>query len=249
MTRDAAALLFFSCLLLPSTLASSGDRAAVFQACVSRCEQEICYPPKGPVSLPLALRLTQWTCTGECQYTCMHAITDHAVSTRDYVHQYYGKWPFWRFAGMQEPASVLFSVLNLCAHLQGLRTANRVIPSSHPIKIFYVGWGVVNVNAWVWSAVFHTRGTVTRFQSESQEIDHPGRYSSNRKIRLFLRRASNSLFIILHHRSSLPLVRPTTTSGHISFLNPKIPFTNFMGCDLSTGLYLPCLLPDSPPSV
>ena len=169
MPRNTAALFLLICFLLPSTsLASYGDRAPVFQTCISQCEQRKCNPSTGPVTLPLALRLTRWACADECRYSCMHIITDHAVSTHDSVHQYYGKWPFWRFAGMQEPASVMFSVLNLLAHIQGLSTANRVIPSTHPMKSYYLGWGVINVNAWVWSAVFHTRGTTTCSRSTAQ---------------------------------------------------------------------------------
>eukprot|EP00967_Tisochrysis_lutea_P110172 scaffold172089_cov17-Tisochrysis_lutea.AAC.1 len=34
--------------------------------------------------------------------------------------KYYGKWPFQRLLGMQEAASVLFSLANLCAHVYGL---------------------------------------------------------------------------------------------------------------------------------
>ncbi|PAV23399.1 Per1 [Pyrrhoderma noxium] len=55
------------------------------------------------------------------------------------VLQYYGKWPFWRFMGMQEPSSVVFSMGNL----------------------FMLLWSVVSMNAWVWSAVFHTRDMPT----------------------------------------------------------------------------------------
>ena len=244
MTRRAAAVLLFSCLLLPSTTqASSGDRAPVFQVCISRCEQQLCHAPTGPVTLPLALRLTRWTCTDECRYTCMHTITDHAISTDDDVHQYYGKWPFWRLAGMQEPASVLFSVLNLCAHIQGLKTANRVIPSTHPMKVYYLGWGFVNVNAWIWSAVFHTRGTYIVFSQTHKEINQHSRYPNNRETRLLLRRTSDSVFTILHRHSSLPPVRSTSaTCGRAQVPVPTILFTNAMGCDMSDPLPLPCLL-------
>jgi len=92
----------------------------------------------------------------------MHNITDKAIEVHDNVYQYYGKWPFWRFAGMQEPASVLFSLLNLWGHVKGLRAANGLIPETHPMRRYYLGWGLVNVNAWIWSAVFHIRGNCLR---------------------------------------------------------------------------------------
>ncbi|KAF8528160.1 Per1-like protein [Hysterangium stoloniferum] len=151
-------LLFSTIFLFASIItASSGDRHSTFTDCVSQCESKKCLPPTGPITLPLALRVTRWTCRDECRYVCMHSITDQAISAHEPVHQYYGKWPFWRFLGIQEPASVLFSLLNLWGHVHGFRRARRVIPKTHPMRKYYLGWGVVNVNAWIWSAVFHTR--------------------------------------------------------------------------------------------
>lgn len=162
--------LLVSLLLSVTASASSGDRSDIFQACVSRCETELC---KGSSTLPLALRLTRWTCSDDCRYTCMHAITDHSVHSReDRVHQYFGKWPFWRFAGMQEPASVLFSLFNLWAHIQGFKMARAKISQNHPMRWYYLGWGLVNINAWCWSAVFHTRGAaVVRVEVEIADND------------------------------------------------------------------------------
>ncbi|KAG2020983.1 PER1 [Coprinopsis cinerea AmutBmut pab1-1] len=84
-------------------------------------------------------------------------MVDNAISSGKKVHQYYGKWPFWRFAGMQEPASVVFSVLNFMAHLSGYRKIKRALPNSHPMKPYYILWAVCSMNAWLWSSVFHTR--------------------------------------------------------------------------------------------
>jgi len=42
----------------------------------------------------------------------MHSIMDKVFEKGEPVQQYYGKWPFWRLLGMQEPASLLFSTLN-----------------------------------------------------------------------------------------------------------------------------------------
>ncbi|RXW22913.1 hypothetical protein EST38_g2960 [Candolleomyces aberdarensis] len=87
----------------------------------------------------------------------MHSITAKAISSGRPVQQYYGKWPFWRYAGMQEPASVVFSVFNLWAHWKGFKTIKRRLPKDHPMKKLYLGWAVLSMNAWIWSAVFHTR--------------------------------------------------------------------------------------------
>ncbi|OCH88239.1 Per1-like protein [Obba rivulosa] len=141
--------------LVGSVLSSSGDRAEQFQTCVAVCQSRSCR--QGMYALPLALRLTRWTCIDDCKYKCMHMLTDQAVEARTKIHQYYGKWPFWRFAGMQEPASVAFSLLNLLAHVRGYRLVQRKVPEGHPLKGYYKTFALVSMNAWVWSSVFHTR--------------------------------------------------------------------------------------------
>ncbi|KAJ2936080.1 hypothetical protein H1R20_g1015, partial [Candolleomyces eurysporus] len=111
----------------------------------------------GSKPIPLSLYLTRWSCQDDCKYTCMHSITAKAISSGRPVQQYYGKWPFWRYAGMQEPASVVFSVFNLWAHWKGFKTVKRRLPNDHPMKKLYLVWAVLSMNAWIWSAVFHTR--------------------------------------------------------------------------------------------
>lgn len=86
-------------------------------------------------------------------------LTDFALETGVRVEQYYGKWPFWRFAGMQEPASVVFSIANLLMHVLGMDWLRRGVHPTHPMKPFYLIWAYLSINAWVWSAVFHTRDT------------------------------------------------------------------------------------------
>jgi hypothetical protein len=88
----------------------------------------------------------------------MHMLTDFAAESGVRMQQYYGKWPFWRYAGMQEPASVAFSIANLLMHVLGADWLRRGVHPAHPMRPFYLTWAYVSVNAWVWSAVFHTRG-------------------------------------------------------------------------------------------
>ncbi len=69
--------------------------------------------------------------------------------------QYFGKWPFTKFFYMQEPASVLFSLMNLVTHVQGLRRIGSV-------KGFKYRWLLMTVSlsgilAWVSSMIFHAR--------------------------------------------------------------------------------------------
>jgi post-GPI attachment to proteins factor 3 len=72
--------------------------------------------------------------------------------------QFHGKWPFHRFLGMQEPASVLFSLGNLYAHYQGLNSKVRPqIPASYGLRPYYEALAYVGMASWIASAVFHTR--------------------------------------------------------------------------------------------
>jgi len=137
-------------------LSSAGDRSKEFKDCLSYCGATQCGPQSSP--LPLVLRLTRWTCTDNCKYTCMHQLTTERIDSGTKILQYYGKWPFWRFAGMQEPASVAFSLLNLWAHWRGASKIRREIPDANPLKSYYLWWSFASINTWIWSAVFHTRG-------------------------------------------------------------------------------------------
>ncbi|KAF9407439.1 hypothetical protein BGZ94_002697, partial [Podila epigama] len=150
-------LLLLACLS-PIAWASSGDRAPEYKYCVETCNLNICENPTLTRSLPLILRLTQWTCLDNCRYECMHKITQRALETdSDKIHQYHGKWPFVRFAGMQEPASVLFSVLNGYMHFRGWAMIRRTVPKTYSMRSLYLGYGLVGMNTWLWSAVYHSR--------------------------------------------------------------------------------------------
>jgi len=145
--------------LIGTAAASSGDRSSNFQNCVIGCSANVC---QSSSTLPFTLQITRWTCTDDCKYSCMHAITDRAIQQGDPIEQYFGKWPFWRLGGMQEPASVAFSLLNLWFYARGAREIRRRIPDEHPMKSYYFAWSLVSVNAWIWSSVFHTRGEWSR---------------------------------------------------------------------------------------
>ncbi|KAJ3788718.1 Per1-like protein [Lentinula aff. detonsa] len=144
--------------ILSSVYASAGDRAHDFQRCTFMCDNREC-KNHSPTPLPLALRITKWTCLDNCKYNCMHEITINLTAAGKRPLQYYGKWPFIRVAGMQEPCSVLFSLFNLWVHFQGYSRIQKMIPRIHPLKTYYLVWSVASMNTWIWSAVFHTRDT------------------------------------------------------------------------------------------
>ncbi|EPQ28085.1 uncharacterized protein PFL1_04412 [Pseudozyma flocculosa PF-1] len=71
--------------------------------------------------------------------------------------QYHGKWVFVRFLGAQEPLSVIFSLLNLRVQLKALLMFRKQLPDAFPLKLVYIIHTLISINAWLWSAVFHTR--------------------------------------------------------------------------------------------
>ncbi|KAM3413539.1 Post-GPI attachment to proteins factor 3 [Cercospora zeina] len=106
-------------------------------------------------------RLLFWTCPSECDYACQHIITDQRLS-RDPpylspVVQFHGKWPFYRLFGMQEPASVLFSLLNFLAHQHGISKIKDKIPARYGLRKYYLGFGYFGLASWIFSMIFHTR--------------------------------------------------------------------------------------------
>jgi hypothetical protein len=66
-----------------------------------------------------SLRLLQWSWVDNCRYECMHQVVAARLRRGAPVQQYHGKWPFVRVLGVQEPASVLFSLANLAGYLIG----------------------------------------------------------------------------------------------------------------------------------
>ena len=71
--------------------------------------------------------------------------------------QFHGKWVFIRVLGMQEPLSVLFSIMNLAVHIRYLPRLRRMVPDVFPLKMVYLAHGLISANAWFWSAIFHAR--------------------------------------------------------------------------------------------
>ncbi|GAB7366423.1 hypothetical protein MBLNU230_g8220t1 [Neophaeotheca triangularis] len=140
-------------------LASIGDRLPEFKACVQDCLTTNCHSSGPPI--PLHHRILLWTCPSECDYTCQHITTDARLS-RDPpylapIQQYHGKWPFQRFLGLQEPFSVLFSLLNYLAHDWGISQLKQKVPASYGLRRYYLGFGYCGLLSWVASMVFHAR--------------------------------------------------------------------------------------------
>jgi len=144
-------------ILLSYVKGSKGDIDYRYNECLDVCKIDVC--DKNPPKLSLSLRLTFWSCEADCKYQCMFKNVREREVNGEPVVQYYGKWPFYRFLGMQEPASVLFSFFNLYMHIVGLKRMNKVTPKNYYLHNIYTINSIVGMYSWVASMIFHTRDT------------------------------------------------------------------------------------------
>ncbi|KNE72766.1 hypothetical protein AMAG_17094 [Allomyces macrogynus ATCC 38327] len=134
------------------------DRSAHFHAGHFTFTRDHVATWPGTCSLSPILRITQWDCGDDCQYLCTRA---HAAATNA-EHQYHGKWAFRRLFGLQEPASVLFSLLNGWQHFRGLRRVSHLrpwTPAGTKGRTWVLVYAVASLHLWLWSVLFHARDT------------------------------------------------------------------------------------------
>lgn len=158
----SALLLLLLCLCADVGSASPGDQSAEYKSCLRRCRGANCTLERQDAfraNQPWYLALLRWDCADECRHDCMWQAVDRLQANGSPVPQFHGKWPFWRFYGIQEPASVVFSILNGVFHVWMWRKFRKVVPPSAPHYIIWKGQAVLSINAWFWSAVFHARDT------------------------------------------------------------------------------------------
>ena len=149
------------------------DVTYVTGGCVEGCRNG---GPKDGGAAPdfdLGMKLTGWTCQTDCKYRCMHTLQTIRRSEGLPPAKFYGKWSFTRVFGVQEIVSTLASLANMGVHLwfiPSVYAAARNRKSGAPTEATSAGPGsalartwlvnaAINANAWLWSAVFHTRDT------------------------------------------------------------------------------------------
>lgn len=59
-----------------------------------------------------------------------------------HAQQYYSKWPFWRFVGMQDPAVVAFLLANLLIHVFRANWHLHGMHPTHLMRLFSHGYGL-----------------------------------------------------------------------------------------------------------
>lgn len=220
LTRSGWLLGLFTVLALllavSNVSASSGDRHPVFQSCLQACRTAQCPADNSRQLLPFnehpTLWLMRWTCTDECAYRCTHSFTNN-LSIKEGIHQFYGKWPFWRFLGCQEPASVLFSIGNGWTHYQGLRKVVKRVSDRCGLKKWMIGLALIQMNTWFWSAVFHTRGEPSRASQIRTRANVCCRPPTHRKTRLLFSVPHHHVHAALHAPSILPPLCATASSS------------------------------------
>ncbi|XP_012262614.1 post-GPI attachment to proteins factor 3 [Athalia rosae] len=154
---------FISCLLIVlafifGATCSNGDRAQFYKECLQRCNIRNCTADlEYKISPPIELKLLSWTCDDDCRYNCMWKTVEYFTSHGSRVPQFHGKWPFVRMLGLQEPASVFFSVLNFLAHFMMYKRFRKEVRPSNPMYSAWTYFSVVCMNGWMWSTVFHAR--------------------------------------------------------------------------------------------
>lgn len=151
------AILIVILLNLTVCYGSIGDRSKQFQSCMFLCKRKNCSKMLFHTNQPYYLQLLGWDCTEECKYSCMWSTVEYFQSSGWDVPQFYGKWPFVRILGMQEPASVIFSLLNGMFNVIGFYKYYYGTSSATPLHYLVIIQLFVSLNAWFWSAIYHWR--------------------------------------------------------------------------------------------
>ena len=175
--------------------ASPADESPKFQACMAQCKRQACglsptateqaatrhpgpWHDRAAYERPFHLKDLQspvlnglWSCPAHCAYACMHRReldeTELAKSRglERRPQQYYGKWPFIRLLGAQEPCSSLFSLANLATNFYGYLMILGPVRPLTPSPTGYAFHGPMDVYfmtqalGWTASALYHVRDT------------------------------------------------------------------------------------------
>ncbi|KAF3923170.1 hypothetical protein ABW20_dc0108851 [Dactylellina cionopaga] len=154
-----AVALVIVTILAPTCRASTGDDLPEFKHCVKACISQECDIPS-PKPLPFHLRLLLWNCPSECDYVCQRTVTRDRIAHDKSVEQFHGKWPFYRVLGVQEPFSVIFSILNGVQFYRGLHLLRKECPTTYAPRGIIIFGAYVGMVAWLFSTIFHTRDSI-----------------------------------------------------------------------------------------
>ncbi|XP_054165373.1 post-GPI attachment to proteins factor 3-like [Oppia nitens] len=165
---------------------SLGDRLPYYNRCLYDCIDRNCTTDDQlrvfADSQPNYMAWIGWDCRQECQHQCQWRTIDQWLGSPLYnghrLPQFYGKWTFYRLFGIEEPASMICSVLNLVTNLYGWNQYRKSVANNDgggggdPHFTIQTVQAFLAVNAWFWSTIFHTRQT-----SISEKFDYFSAYS------------------------------------------------------------------------
>ena len=156
-------VLIFILVILDQVAGSQGDSSPFYQNCLKTYRETCPESSKNDSSsnvVSLIFPSYEWPCEQECRYKCMWE--QEAIRRQHNYHrvQYFGKWPFVRFAGVQEPMSTLFSLAHLFFHGRALLFRRHLVapaslPPAYRVAVYFeMIFGTI---AWCFSTVFHWR--------------------------------------------------------------------------------------------
>lgn len=74
--------------------------------------------------------------------------------------------------GVQEPASAIFSILNLCTNFYGWKRYINLAQTDPFYNLWFIQ-AILSLNAWFWSAVFHVHDVpLTEVNKHKNTIIH-----------------------------------------------------------------------------
>lgn len=95
----------------------------------------------------LGLGVSLWTCIENCEYLCQWKTVELFQARNWAIPQFRGKWPFIRLFGMQEPASVLFSIFNFLVVFKMFIKFRKTVAKSSPYYYLWHLYSIVSYTA------------------------------------------------------------------------------------------------------
>ncbi|XP_054001912.1 post-GPI attachment to proteins factor 3 [Hylaeus anthracinus] len=153
-------ILTVQLISIASTTGSIGDRSQFYNLCLAKCRDSNCDSDGGfKVQPSVPMRLLRWSCKEDCSYGCIWETVNYFISHGLNIPQFHGKWPFVRFFGCQEPASVMFSLLNFYCHVNMYWKFKRKLRPNVPMFYIWTYFSMICIHGWFWSSIFHARDT------------------------------------------------------------------------------------------
>lgn len=139
--------------------ASQGDSDVAYLMCTVRCEASMCQDTN---TSRFGAGFPYWDCKNDCSYDCIQEITAHRFSEGYGPLKYFGHWPFLRVFGLEEAASMVFSVLNAVPYFISLFRAlhlNADVMKNHYMGYWLYAYYLIAIETWLASAFYHSRKT------------------------------------------------------------------------------------------